>query len=63
VTKPVPQYVRCKDNTLVRDLLTAGAVYECSGEQDHNYLVAGKWLSRGRFEPATFEEWAKDRSK
>ena len=58
-----PQYVRCKDATLVRDLLTNGSVYECQGEQDGMYFVKGKWLTRGRFEPATFEEWAKDRSK
>jgi hypothetical protein len=52
-----PPFLRCKDNTLVRGLLTVGQVYECSGEQDHNYFVAGKWLTKGRFEPATFEEW------
>lgn len=39
-------------------MLTVGAVYECQDEQDHNYFVKGKWLSRGRFEPATYEEWA-----
>jgi hypothetical protein len=58
-----PSFVRCKDNTLVRDLLDVGRVYECSGAQDHNYLVVGKWLSQGRFEVATIEDWIKDRSK
>lgn len=53
-----PSYVKCKDNTLVRDLLTIGRVYECRGEQDHNYFVQGKWLTKGRFVPATYEEWA-----
>lgn len=56
-----PQYVRCKDATLVRDLLTVGAVYECSGEQDGLYFVKGKWLTRGRFEPATFEDWIRSK--
>lgn len=58
-----PPFVRCKDATLVRDLLTVGAVYECQGAQDHNYFVKGKWLSQGRFEPATFEEWARSHAR
>ncbi len=53
-----PQFVRCKDNTLVRDVLTVGRVYECSGEHHDNYLVAGLWLTKGRFEPATYHDWA-----
>lgn len=52
-----PSFVRCKDNTLHRDLLTVGAVYECSGEEWDNYRVQGHWLSKRRFEPATREEW------
>ena len=52
-----PQFVRCKDNTLVRDVLDVGRVYECQGEQDHNYLVRGKWLTKGRFTAATYAEW------
>lgn len=52
-----PDYVRCRDNTLVRNLLDVGHIYECQGEQDGNYLVKGKWLSRGRFEPATYQDW------
>ena len=53
----IPQFVRCKDNTLVRDVLTVGRIYECGGEQYGNYLVAGYWLTRGRFEPATIQDW------
>lgn len=58
---PHPAFVRCKDATLVRDLLTVGAVYECQGEQDGMYLVKGLWLTRGRFEPATYADWVSDR--
>ncbi len=61
-TNPTPHYVRCKDATLVRDTLTVGTVYECQGEQDGMYLVAGLWLTRGRFEPATFEDWIRSKS-
>ncbi len=57
-----PQFVRCKDSTLVRDVLTVGRVYECSGEHYGNYLVAGLWLTKGRFEPATYADWANDRA-
>lgn len=38
-------------------MLDVGRVYECQGEQDHNYLVAGKWLTKGRFEAATLQDW------
>jgi hypothetical protein len=58
-----PAFLRCKDNTLVRSLLTVGQVYECSGEQDHNYFVAGKWLTKGRFEPATIADWIAQRAQ
>jgi len=57
-----PQFVRCKDNTLVRDVLDVGRVYECQGEQDHNYLVRGKWLTKGRFTAATYAEWIVSRN-
>ena len=53
----VPQYVRCLDNTLVRDVLKVDRIYPVRGEQDGNYLVEGKWLLRGRFRPATAQEW------
>ena len=54
-----PSFVRCKDATLVRDVLTVGQIYECSGTDGHgNYQVKGLWLTKGRFEPATYAEWA-----
>jgi hypothetical protein len=53
-----PSYVRVKDASLVRSILTEGRVYECKGVQDDNYLVAGLWLHRGRFEAATYQDWA-----
>lgn len=53
-----PRFVRCKDATLVRDVLTVGRIYECQGDDGWgNYNVAGKWLTRGRFEPVTSAEW------
>lgn len=56
-----PRFVKCKDNTLVREVLTVGRVYEVEGERYGNYLVAGQWLTKGRFEPATITEWAGQR--
>lgn len=56
MTNAAPDYVRCKDNSLVTQLLAVGRVYECKGAEGDNYLVKGKWLHRGRFEPATFAD-------
>ena len=53
-----PQFARCKDNTLYREALTVGRIYEVGGERYGNYLVGGLWLTTARFEPATHEEWA-----
>lgn len=53
-----PSYVRVKDASLVRSILMEGRIYEVKGAQDDNYLVSGLWLHRGRFEPATYADWA-----
>lgn len=60
--QPRPLFVRCKDNTLVRTLLTVGAIYEVTGSDGYgNYRVRDKWLTKGRFEPVTFTEWLESR--
>ncbi|WP_448043762.1 hypothetical protein [Bradyrhizobium liaoningense] len=42
---------------MARELLDVGRIYEVGGEQYGNYLVAGHWLTKRRFEPATLDEW------
>lgn len=56
-----PRFVRCKDNMFQQDVLTVGRVYEVTGERYGNYLVLDRWLTPGRFMPATFEEWSAQR--
>ncbi|MET4197261.1 hypothetical protein ABIB96_001249 [Bradyrhizobium sp. LA3.X] len=51
-----PRFVRCRDNTLQRDVLTVGEVYEVSGEQYDNYRVCGRWMTKRRFEPVNAED-------
>lgn len=55
------RFVRCKDNTLARDVLSIGHVYEVGGEEHSNYWIAGRWFSVGRFAPATLEDWQAQR--
>lgn len=57
-----PCFVRCKDNTIARDTLEVGRVYEVGGEKYDNYLVAGAWFTKARFEPATLDEWLGQRA-
>ncbi|MBR1206597.1 MULTISPECIES: hypothetical protein [unclassified Bradyrhizobium] len=56
-----PVFVRCKDDTLAREILTVGRVYEVAGERDGNYRVLGRWLAVRRFEPATYDDWVAQR--
>jgi hypothetical protein len=46
-----PRFVRCLENTLQRDVLTVGEIYEVGGEQYGNYLVCGRWMTKRRFVP------------
>ena len=65
-TKTTPRHVRCLDNTLQRDVLTVGQVYEVYGEEHGNYRVCGRWMTKGRFEaveaPAALVEVSPKRS-
>lgn len=51
-----PRFVRCVDNTLQRDVLTVGQVYEVAGEEYGNYRVCDRWLTKRRFVPVTQED-------
>ena len=56
-----PRFVRCKDNTLAREALSIGRIYEVGGERFGNYMVLGHWFTKARFEPVTREDWAAQR--
>lgn len=43
--------VVCIDNTLHRDLLDVGKVYEVYQERDDLYVISGIGYSKKRFEP------------
>lgn len=57
-----PCFVRCKDNTLARDVLDVGRVYEVGGEEYGNYRVLDRWFTKARFEPATLDEWLQQKA-
>lgn len=53
--------VRCVDNTLQRDILSVGAIYEVTGERDDYYELSGLGrFSRSRFEIVDQQDAAND---
>lgn len=52
-----PAFVRCKDASLVRATVQVGRVYQVQDVEQYNYRINGVWMLKGRFEPATYEDW------
>jgi hypothetical protein len=58
-----PCFVRCRDNTMARDVLEVGRIYEVGGERYGNYRVLDQWFTKTRFEPATLDEWLQQKAR
>ena len=54
----MPHFVRCIDDTLVKDLLTVGKVYEVLQikERDGYYVLSSGQFTMARFRPASAVE-------